>query len=180
MAVIVVACWWKPSLAGAVSAPAPLRERLRRLIDLLPPLVLFVVVMGSIYLGWATPTESAALGVMMSLLLCAVYGKLSVKMLHECFITTVSVTAMIMLIAAAAFFLNFVLGLMGVPQALADFASKLGSSQAHDDRGPDDFLPDPGLLPRCARDGDRHDSRSCSRSSPRWGSIPCGSASTSS
>ena len=129
MAVIVVACWWKPSLAGAVSAPAPMRERLLRLIDLLPPTVLFVVVMGSIYLGWATPTESAALGVMMSLLLCAVYGKVSVKMLHECFITTVSVTAMIMLIAAAAFFLNFVLGLMGVPQALASFASKLGTSQ---------------------------------------------------
>ncbi len=129
MAVIVVACWWKPSLAGAVSAPAPMRERLLRLIDLLPPLVLFAVVMGSIYLGWATPTESAALGVMMSLLLCALYGKVSFKMLHDCFITTVSVTAMIMLIAAAAFFLNFVLGLMGVPQALASFASKLGTSQ---------------------------------------------------
>ena len=39
MAVIVVACWWQPSLAGAVAAPAPLRERLRRLVDLLPPLV---------------------------------------------------------------------------------------------------------------------------------------------
>ncbi len=129
MAVIVVACWWKPSLAGAVSAPSPIRERLLRLIDLLPPLVLFVVVMGSIYLGWATPTESAALGVMMALLLCALYGKVSIKMLHDCFITTVSVTAMIMLIAAAAFFLNFVLGLMGVPQALANFASKLGTSQ---------------------------------------------------
>jgi len=129
MAVIVVACWWKPSLAGAVAAPAPLRERLSRLLDLLPPVVLFAVVMGSIYLGWATPTESAALGVVMSLILCALYGKLSLRMLHECFVTTVSVTAMIMLIAAAAFFLNFVLGLMGVPQALASLASRLGSSQ---------------------------------------------------
>ncbi|MFO1306336.1 MAG: TRAP transporter large permease [Burkholderiales bacterium] len=129
MAVIVVACWWKPSLAGAVSAPAPLGERLRRLVDLLPPVVLFVVVMGSIYLGWATPTESAALGVVMAMLLCIAYGKFSLKMLHECFITTVSVTAMIMLIAAAAFFLNFVLGLMGVPQALAGLASKFASSK---------------------------------------------------
>jgi C4-dicarboxylate transporter DctM subunit len=129
MAVIVVACWWKPSLAGAVAAPAPLGERLRRLVDLLPPLVLFGVVMGSIYLGWATPTESAALGVILSALLCMLYGKFSLKMLHECFITTVSVTAMIMLIATAAFYLNFVLGLMGVPQALANFASTLGSSK---------------------------------------------------
>ena len=129
MAVIVVACWWKPALAGAVSAPAPLRDRLLRLIDLLPPTLIFIVVMGSIYLGWATPTESAALGVVMSLILCGAYGKVSVKMLHECFVTTVSVTAMIMLIAAAAFYLNFVLGLMGVPQALADFVGKLGASK---------------------------------------------------
>jgi C4-dicarboxylate transporter, DctM subunit len=97
-------------------------------VDLMPPTLLFIVVMGSIYLGWATPTESAALGVVMALLLCIAYGKFSIKMLHECFVTTVSVTAMIMLIAAAAFYLNFVLGLMGVPQALANFASQLGTS----------------------------------------------------
>jgi tripartite ATP-independent transporter DctM subunit len=128
MAVVVVACWMNPSLAGAKLPPAPMRDRLRRLVDLLPPTILFVVVMGSIYLGWATPTESAALGVVMALVLCVAYGKFSMAMLHECFITTVSVTAMIMLIAAAAFYLNFVLGLMGVPQALANFASQLGTS----------------------------------------------------
>jgi C4-dicarboxylate transporter, DctM subunit len=128
MAVIAVACWWKPALAGAVAVPAPLRDRLLRLVDLLPPTAIFIVVMGSIYLGWATPTESAALGVVMSLILCAAYRKVSVRMLNECFVTTVSVTAMIMLIAAAAFYLNFVLGLMGVPQALADFVGKLGAT----------------------------------------------------
>jgi len=128
MLVVVVACWWRPSFAGQRVAPSPWSERFWRLIDLLPPLVIFVVVMGSIYLGWATPTESAALGVVMSFLLCGAYGKLSIRMLHECFISTVSVTAMIMLIAAAAFYLNFVLGLMGVPQALAQFVSEIGTS----------------------------------------------------
>ena len=128
MSIVVVACWWKPALAGAKLAPAPMRERLRRLVDLIPPTLLFVVVMGSIYLGWATPTESAALGVVMALLLVIAYGRFSWSMLHECFVTTISVTAMIMLIAAAAFYLNFVLGLMGVPQALAKFASEVGTS----------------------------------------------------
>ena len=128
MLIVVVACWWKPELAGAKQAPAPMGERLRRLVDLMPPTALFVVVMGSIYLGWATPTESAALGVVFALLLVIAYGKFSWSMLHECFITTISVTAMIMLIAAAAFYLNFVLGLMGVPQALAQFASEIGTS----------------------------------------------------
>jgi tripartite ATP-independent transporter DctM subunit len=129
MAVIVVACWWNPRFAGAVEAPSPIGVRLRRLFDLLPPVLIFLVVMGSIYLGWATPTESAALGVIMALLLCAAYRTLSVRMLHECFVTTVSVTAMIMLITAAAFFLNFVLGLLGVPQALSSLVSELGASQ---------------------------------------------------
>ena len=71
--------------------------------------------MGCIYTGWATPTECAALGVVMALL-SPPTASLNVKMLHEGFLATLSVTAMIMLIAAAAFYLNFVLGLMGVPQ----------------------------------------------------------------
>ena len=40
-------------------------------------------------------------------------------MLHECFLSTVNTTGMIVLIVAAAFYLNFVLGILGMPQALA-------------------------------------------------------------
>jgi tripartite ATP-independent transporter DctM subunit len=128
MLVVIVLCKLRPALAGAVAAPAPLRERLARLVDLLPPASIFVAVMGTIYLGWATPTESAAIGVIVALALAAAYRKLSWAMLHECFVSTVSVTAMIMLIAASAFFLNFVLGLMGVPQALASYVKSLDAS----------------------------------------------------
>lgn len=128
MLVVIVLCKWRPSLAGAVAARAPLRERLHRLVDLLPPLSIFVAVMGTIYLGWATPTESAAIGVVVALGLAAGYRKLTWTMLHECFVSTVAVTAMIMLIAASAFFLNFVLGLMGVPQALASYVKSLDAS----------------------------------------------------
>lgn len=128
MAVIVVACWWRPAFAGAKEPPVPFAQKILHLLDLVPPLLVFVVVMGSIYLGWATPTESAALGVVVALLLAAAYRRLSVRMLHECFVSTVAVTAMIMLIAAAAFYLNFVLGLMGVPQALAEYVKSIGAS----------------------------------------------------
>ncbi|HEC46254.1 MAG TPA: hypothetical protein ENI17_01290, partial [Pseudomonas xinjiangensis] len=41
----------------------PFRQRLRSLADLLPPAFVFAIVIGSIYSGWATPTEAAALGV---------------------------------------------------------------------------------------------------------------------
>ena len=128
MLVVIVLCKWRPAFAGPVEPPAPLRERLMRLADLLPPLSIFAAVMGTIYLGWATPTESAAIGVVVALALAAGNGKLGFRMLHESFVSTVSITAMIMLIAAAAFYLNFVLGLMGVPQALAGYVKEIGAS----------------------------------------------------
>lgn len=128
MLTIVVACLWRPEYSGA-SEPAPaLGVRLRNLAALIPPAVVFLVVMGSIYLGWATPTESAALGVVMALGLCFAYRTFSFKMLHGCLVKTVSVSAMIMLITTCAFYLNFVIGIMGVPQALADFVSHHGTS----------------------------------------------------
>ncbi len=128
MLVLVIACLWKPSYAGTPEPPTPLRDKLLRLLDLVPPVTVIVLVMGSIYAGWATPTESAALGVIVSLLLCAAYRRLNIAMLHASFLTTLSITAMIMLIAAAAFYLNFVLGMMGVPDMLTKFVTGLHAS----------------------------------------------------
>lgn len=128
MLAIAVACLWRPGYAGTSEPPAPLRDKLMRLLDLLPPLAVILLVMGSIYTGWATPTESAALGVVVSALLCLLYGRLSIRMLNESFITTLSITAMIMLIAAAAFYLNFVLGMLGVPDMLTEFVVGLEAS----------------------------------------------------
>src|SRR3712207_9210637 len=88
-----------------------LAVRLRRLIDLLPPLVIFAIIMGSIYTGWATVTESAALAVVAALPIAALYGRLNVAMLHACFIATANLTAMSLLILSVASYLNFVLGL---------------------------------------------------------------------
>ena len=45
--------------------------RLKRLVDLLPPLIIFIIVMGSIYSGWATSTEAAALAVIVTLPIAA-------------------------------------------------------------------------------------------------------------
>lgn len=128
MLAIAVVCLWKPHFAGAREPAAPLREKLLRLLGLLPPLAVIALVMGSIYTGWATPTESAALGVVVSALLCLLHGRLTIRMLHESFISTLSITAMIMLIAAAAFYLNFVLGMLGVPDMLTAFVVGLEAS----------------------------------------------------
>jgi C4-dicarboxylate transporter, DctM subunit len=128
MATIVVLTWLSPSIARETEGIDPLPVRLRRLVDLLAPACIFAVIMGSIYTGWATATESAALAVILSLPIAWLYGKLSVRMLHQCFVATMILTAISMLILAVAFFLNFILGLLGVTQALAAFVATLGAS----------------------------------------------------
>jgi tripartite ATP-independent transporter DctM subunit len=128
MGTIVVCCLFRPDWSG-VSPEASWRLRLSSLKDLLPPLAIFFVVIGSIYAGFATPTESAALGVLAALLLAALYGRLTLTMLIEAIDGTMRTTGMIMLIVAAAWFLNFVLSAIGLVNALNDFISGLALSR---------------------------------------------------
>lgn len=127
MITIVVLCIIKPEWGGEklVSTWA---ERFRSLPSLIPPLGIFVVVVGSIYAGLATPTEAASLGVVAAMGLAAMNGKLTISMLRQAIEGTMRTTAMIMLIIIAAVFLNFVLSVIGLTQALADFVTGLGWS----------------------------------------------------
>ncbi|MGG5818073.1 TRAP transporter large permease [Falsiroseomonas sp. HW251] len=129
MATIILMSWLKPGWVRQKEVLDPLLERLKRMVDLLPPLIIFSIIMGSIYTGWATVTESAALAVIAALPIAALYGKLNVRMLHDCFIATAQLTAMSMLVLACAFYLNFVLGLLGVTPALGKFVTELGASR---------------------------------------------------
>jgi tripartite ATP-independent transporter DctM subunit len=91
-------------------------------------MVIFLIVIGSIYAGFATPTESAALGVVAALGLAAINRKLSVAMLLQALDGTMRTSAMIMLIVTGAFFLNFVLSAIGLVGALNSFITGLGLS----------------------------------------------------
>ena len=128
MGTIILIALVRPDLVRQKEIVDPLRERLKRLVDLLPPLVIFGIIMGSIYTGWATVTESAALAVVAALPIAAFYGRLNFRMLHDCFVATANLTAMSMLILAVAFYLNFVMGLLGVTPALGAFATSIGAS----------------------------------------------------
>ncbi|MCS2608134.1 TRAP transporter large permease [Halomonas dongshanensis] len=125
MLAIAIICTLFPNLAGTLQDKSPLKVRLTSLQHLIPPLLVFGVVMGSIYLGWATPTEAAALGVLMALGLAVWNRALTMTMLHAAFLSTVRTTAMILLIIIAAFFLKFVVGVLGVPQALTRFVASM-------------------------------------------------------
>lgn len=127
MLTVVVACVIKPTWGGQ-RITATWGERIVSLQHLLPPLGIFLMVVGSIYAGLATPTEAAALGVLGALVLAACFKRLSLSMLREAVEGTMRSTAMIMLIVVAASFLNFVMAATGLTETLTNSISGLGLS----------------------------------------------------
>jgi len=111
---IIVACCAARPAWGGQAVPTSWRRRRELLPDLLPPLVIFALVVGAIYLGWATPSESAALGVIMAVLLAVARRRFSLGMLMQACEATMNTTAMIVLIVIGAFLLNFVLSAIGL------------------------------------------------------------------
>ena len=129
MATIVLCCLLRPRWGG-VRIESDWVSRYRSLGGLLPPFAIFLIVIGSIYAGFATPTESAALGVVAALGLAAINRRLSVGMLKQALDGTMRTTGMIMLIVMAAWFLNFVLSAIGLVNALNGFITGMGLSPA--------------------------------------------------
>jgi C4-dicarboxylate transporter DctM subunit len=125
--IVLIAVLIKPSLVKSKPETGSLwPARLAGLPHLLPPLGLFFVVVGSIYVGLATPTEAAALGLITTLGLVAANGKLSMSVLLSAFEGTVRTTCMIMLIVLAAFFLNLVMVSIGLVDAITNSILDLG------------------------------------------------------
>ena len=128
MLTIIGAALVRPDLCGEREPRVPLRERIVRLVDLSGPFIVFLIIMGSVYTGWATVTESAALSVIAALGIAAFNRTLSIRMLHDAFVATANLTAITMLILAVAFYLNFALGSLNITQTLGAFVAGLGHS----------------------------------------------------
>jgi len=127
MAAIFLIVKFRPSLAPR-EEPISWREKLRLSVAIIPVAVLIFLVLGTIYMGIATPTEAASLGVVGAFVLALMAGKVNRKMLMETFLSTVNTTAMVMLVVSAAFMLTFMLAILGVPNAMATKIAQLGWS----------------------------------------------------
>ncbi|PUB17450.1 TRAP transporter large permease [Yoonia sediminilitoris] len=125
MVLIALQHYWR---RDAVTEPLRVSraERISALRHLFPPAVVFVIIMGSIYMGIATPTESAALAVIVALFFVWREGRLTLPFLDVCFRQTAKTTGMILLIIAAAFTLNVTLALGGITNAMNTWVSGLG------------------------------------------------------
>ena len=99
------------------------------IFSILPITILFIVVIGSIYLGVATATESAAFGATGAFIIALYKKRISKKMLEEVFINTATTTGMVLFILIGAFILQFVLSMSGIPIALSKWTISLGLSK---------------------------------------------------
>ncbi|MDW3205346.1 MAG: TRAP transporter large permease subunit [Alphaproteobacteria bacterium] len=102
---IIGLCLFRPEAGPRVPAEEddlPLGEKLLITVKaLLPPLFMIFAVLGSIMLGWAAPTEAAALGAAGAFVLTILYGKFNLKTFWEALVKTITVTSMIMFILLA-------------------------------------------------------------------------------
>ena len=124
---IVVRCWMRPDLAPqdeAARAPMTLGERWRPFfIDVVPLSLIFIVVMGSMFMGWASPTDSAALGCLATVVLALCYRAFTWKILFDSLKSTAVVTTMIFFIIAASTTFAQILAFSGATDgALAEIA----------------------------------------------------------
>lgn len=128
---IGVRCWITPSLAPAVPAmqATPLTEKLAiTLKALIPPFLLIFAVLGSMLAGVASPTESAAVGALGAAVLALCFRELSVRRLIEALVSTITITAMIMLIVTGGTMFTAIFAASGGGWMLADFMGELDLS----------------------------------------------------
>ncbi|HHW35127.1 MAG TPA: TRAP transporter large permease [Paracoccus solventivorans] len=112
--------------AGPAGVPAALVEILRSFIGVLPVAIVFLVVILSIYRGWASPTEASAVGVFACGLIAALSGELKPAGFLQCLLGTAEATVMIFVILLGADMLNAALALTNMTHQIADIIVSSG------------------------------------------------------
>ncbi|MFP4536686.1 MAG: TRAP transporter large permease [Dichotomicrobium sp.] len=125
---IMIRAWREPDLIPQEPMNMRFFEKLRASGRLLPVLGIIVGVIASIYTGVASPTDAAAVGVLLSLLLALATGSLSRATFTESVMSATVTSCMIALILAGAAFLTVAMGFTGIPRDLAAWIGSLGLS----------------------------------------------------
>jgi C4-dicarboxylate transporter, DctM subunit len=107
MVYIAIAAIFRPSIAPRDDVPLRLRTFATAILDLLPFFTLIGAVLGSMYAGIATPTEAAAVGASVAVVIGAIWGRLDWRLLTEAISRTVSSSCTILMIVAMAFIFSY-------------------------------------------------------------------------
>ena len=109
-------------------APMSFMQKIQESSSLIPVILLIGAVLGSIYTGFATATEAAAVGVVGALILSSLQGSMSWSVFKEALMGATRLYCMIALILAGAAFLTLSMGYIGLPRHLAEWIGGLGLS----------------------------------------------------
>lgn len=127
---LYIVAWYylKPSQRPEPEPRIGFMAALKNSTLLIPVIALVMLVIGSMYTGYATATEAAAFGVIGALVLAAVQGSLSLETFKESLLGATRTSCMIALILMGAFFLSLSMGFTGLPRALAEYITTLNLS----------------------------------------------------
>ncbi|RYF34984.1 MAG: TRAP transporter large permease [Comamonadaceae bacterium] len=125
MAFIAICALVKPEVAPRERGPQSLGEFANAMADLLPLTALVACIMGSLYFGFATPTEAAALGCVFVLMVARIWGTLDWGVLRSSLRTTTLVSGNIMFIVFAAFIFSYAISMGGVGEKLTAWLVEL-------------------------------------------------------
>ena len=129
-----VICQIRPELGPAMSpeetAEMPKKKWIiSALVGLLPPVILIVGVLGSIFFGIATPTEASAIGAVVAFLLTILYRKCSWQMVRTALLDTMKTTAMIFMLIFAASAFTSIFFAIGGAHMIVNFVTTLDLSR---------------------------------------------------
>jgi len=124
----MVRCLINPSLAPKGEGRHSWGDRVRALPSIAPVIILVLVVLGSIYTGWATPTEAGAVGVAGSIFFAVATQSFGWDVFKTSLLGAVKTSCMIMLIVMGAAYLSVVVGYLGITRKLTLYVTSLGLS----------------------------------------------------
>jgi len=123
---ILVLGQFKPDFMPPIEVNESKRELLMQALkDIVPPMILILIVLGSIFAGIATPTESAAIGAVGAIILSILYRSFSFSKLHEVSKETVKVTSMVFAVLIGATAFSMVFSYSGSEYLIEDFFLEL-------------------------------------------------------
>jgi tripartite ATP-independent transporter DctM subunit len=127
---VAVRAWMNPDLIPPIDQTFSLKEKLSASKRLVPVALLIGGVIGSIYGGLASPTDAAALGVVLAPILAWTSGSFSWKLFGQAVMSATRTSCMIALILLGAAFLSVAMGFTGLPRNLAAWISDMNLSVA--------------------------------------------------
>ncbi len=122
---IAAACLVRPELGPTKREPVTRAELAASFMNLLPILIMITVVLGGIYSGMVTPSESAALGLLTAFIIAAIQRQLTWESFRDSLLSALRTSCMVISIVMAASFMSTAMAYLYVPQQMAQAIAAL-------------------------------------------------------